>query len=395
MTRWLSALVLGLFACLSSLCAASDEQANNYQINISAPQYADGSVVGINRSLMSDGTVQTQSIHQGKLQGGVISFAGRADEPYLVMLAVMDTSNGLYAYAQIVIEPGTTEIKVANGKHRMDRRVSVSGGKYAQALKQGLKTEACYQSFREKELALFNSGADIFDQADGAAKWNDVRRLGKECESDYFHRLFSSSGDPYMKLLSLQMGAVSDVQQRLKEMLKLESFLANSNVYAESVAVVRRAVERQDMLSSLSVGKNYKDFDLPSLSGDTVVLSDVLSNSKYVLVEFWASWCSPCRAEIPNLKAAYDKYQAQGFEIVSVTLDEDRDEWEEASDEEQLPWHNVGDLMARSSPVVKKYGVSGVPDSFLINSETGKIEALHLRGMKLQQKLAELFSNPT
>src|SRR5699024_2728385 len=107
---------------------------------------------------------------------------------------------------------------------------------------------------------------------------------------------------------------------------------------------------------------------------------------------FWASWCGPCRAEIPNLKKEYKKYHDKGFEIVSFSLDHKREAWEKALKEEQMPWINISDLKAYTSPIVKDYGISGIPAEYLVDSETGKIVASlgNLRGDNLGKKLSEL-----
>ncbi|MCV6605906.1 MAG: TlpA family protein disulfide reductase, partial [Porticoccaceae bacterium] len=113
------------------------------------------------------------------------------------------------------------------------------------------------------------------------------------------------------------------------------------------------------------------------------------------LVEFWASWCGPCRMEIPHMKKAYQKYRKKGFEIASFTLDSDMEDWEVASEEEEIPWLNLGDLKAMQSPVAKLYGVSGVPTNYLVEGGTGKIIAKNLRQDALDKKLAELLEGST
>ena len=139
------------------------------------------------------------------------------------------------------------------------------------------------------------------------------------------------------------------------------------------------------------IARTMKYFSALTLDGEEVRLEDVLKENEYTLVEFWASWCGPCIAEIPYLKDAYAKYRDKGFEILSVNLDEDPAAWETASVEEyDIPWVNVCDGEAFDSTIAKLYRVKAIPANYLITSD-GKRVARHLRGESLEAKLAELL----
>ena len=142
----------------------------------------------------------------------------------------------------------------------------------------------------------------------------------------------------------------------------------------------------------VSVGSDMNSFYSETLDGKAISLKEVCSRkeNKYVLLEFWASWCGPCRSEIPNMKEAYSEYNSKGFEIFSFTIDDSRSAWEKASKEEDLPWIDSG--MGTKTGPQELYGVTGVPANFLIDTSTGKIIALHLRGDDLHEKLKELFN---
>ena len=149
------------------------------------------------------------------------------------------------------------------------------------------------------------------------------------------------------------------------------------------------APKREEERKRFATGANIPDFRAMSLSGMEVNLAAIRATTQYVLLEFWASWCGPCRMEIPHMKQAYERFREQGFEIVSFTIDDNREDWELASEEEDLPWINLG--FGQDSQAAKAFNVTGVPKNFLVESKSGQIVAKDLRGHRLDEKLKELF----
>nr|WP_121270506.1 TlpA disulfide reductase family protein [Pedobacter schmidteae] len=138
-----------------------------------------------------------------------------------------------------------------------------------------------------------------------------------------------------------------------------------------------------------ALGSKAPDFTQNDVNGKPLSLSGF--KGKYVLVEFWASWCSPCRAESPNLLKQYAAYKDKGFEILGVSVDHDKGKWVEAIKKDGLTWPQVSDLKGWESDARKVYGISGVPANFLISPD-GKIIGSHLMGEVLNKKLEELFN---
>ncbi|TDQ07128.1 TlpA disulfide reductase family protein [Pedobacter metabolipauper] len=137
-----------------------------------------------------------------------------------------------------------------------------------------------------------------------------------------------------------------------------------------------------------ALGASAPNFTQNDVDGKPVSLSDY--KGKLVLVEFWASWCHPCREESPNLLKQYSLYKEKGFEILSVSVDSDKGRWLEAIKKDGLTWRQVSDLKGWENEARKLYGISGVPANFLV-SKDGKIIGSHLRGDALNKKLAEIL----
>lgn len=170
-----------------------------------------------------------------------------------------------------------------------------------------------------------------------------------------------------------------------KETSKLFSFLSNKLQDTEEGKTIKEFIVRN---KSLKVGDTYVDLAQPNIDDKVVKLSEV--KGKYTLIEFWASWCSPCRSSNPELVEQYKLYKDKGFEIFGVSLDTNKDKWKQAVEKDGLLWENVSDLRGGNNKASMIYGVRDLPDNFLID-ENGVIIARYLRGNKLKNTLKELF----
>ncbi len=152
--------------------------------------------------------------------------------------------------------------------------------------------------------------------------------------------------------------------------------------------MVMNLAQMVDVKRSLTIGAEAPEIALANPEGEIIRLSSL--RGKYVLVDFWAAWCRPCRHENPNIVRAYEKYKGENFEVLQVSLDRTREAWLNAIDQDGLPWLHISDLKYWNSIVTKSYQINAIPASYLIDPD-GKIIGKNLRGPLLEAKLQELF----
>lgn len=146
--------------------------------------------------------------------------------------------------------------------------------------------------------------------------------------------------------------------------------------------------KRLELAKKTAVGQIATEFTQPDVEGRNVSLASY--KGKYVLVDFWASWCGPCRAENPNVVKAYSKFRDKGFDILGVSLDEKKDKWQAAIQADNLPWTHVSDLKGWKNAAAEQYGIRAIPQNLLLDPK-GMIIARNLRGDALERKLSEVL----
>ncbi|HUP13902.1 MAG TPA: TlpA disulfide reductase family protein, partial [Niastella sp.] len=169
------------------------------------------------------------------------------------------------------------------------------------------------------------------------------------------------------------------------EIVKYTALLDRSLAQTQYVKLLN---ELPAKLRNTAIGAKAPDFTLPSPDGRPLKLSDHFG--KYLLLDFWASWCGPCRRENPNIVRVFNKYKDKGFAVFAVSLDSKKEPWIQAIQNDGLTWPQVSDLLFWDSGPAKLYGIRGIPGNVLIDP-SGKIIARNVRGEELEKKLAELL----
>ena len=287
-----------------------------------------------------------------------------------------------------ILEPGKLRLHM-----QRPGQFHIEGGRYNDAVYNSWRRSAPYMESQAEYRALIpavegETEAERRKRTDQSAA--AFRRI-LELEQEGRARTATTHPDPLVRRLVIESAWLGgpwmlDALRGLAEMTPDDPWVTERLARSE-MAEAKRSEERK----RFAVGAGIHDFVAETLDGKPVRLADVRANSKLVLVEFWASWCGPCRVEIPHMKEAYSRYRDKGFEIVSFTIDNDREDWEIASEEEQLPWHDLG--MGEEADAPRVYNVTGVPKNYLVDSATGEILAKDLRGHHLDEKLAELLGS--
>lgn len=173
------------------------------------------------------------------------------------------------------------------------------------------------------------------------------------------------------------------------ELNELEDFVNHFNISQDN-EFAQLLNEYILKLQRVAVGQPYLDFTQETPEGTLLSLSELVGKSKLLLVDFWASWCGPCRGENPNVVAVYKEYHEKGFDVIGVSLDMKKENWIKAIEDDGLIWHNVSDLKYWNNEAAQDYAVSSIPSNVLID-ENGTIIAKNLRGEDLRKKVEELL----
>ena len=175
------------------------------------------------------------------------------------------------------------------------------------------------------------------------------------------------------------------------EATEIESFINVLDTNVAKVPIIKDLKKRVAIMKTVAVGQKAPDFTLSDVNDKPVALSSKIGKSKLLLIDFWASWCGPCRKENPNVVKVWKEFNKKGFDVFGVSLDQKKEDWVKAIADDKLTWTHVSDLQYWSSAAAKLYAVNSIPANFLLD-ETGTIIAKNQRGDDLYNKVKEILT---
>ena len=257
----------------------------------------------------------------------------------------------------------------------------------------GSKSQAELDSFNESISLITEQLDTLYNQYREAAKNDDQVRLEELSElidTKDEERLARTIDYAYANNKSIVSAYLIMTNNYYLELAELDTITSNFDNSIKQTKYVELLLDRISNLYKVSIGSSFTDFTLNDTTGNPIALSSLIGEN-YLLIDFWASWCGPCRRENPNIVAVYNDYNSKGFDIIGVSLDTDKNNWIKAIEKDSLTWSHVSDLQGWNSAAGKLYAVNAIPHSVILN-ENGTIVAKNLRGEELRDKIAELLN---
>jgi len=363
-----SILIVTVIIGITTSCENKTE--NNFKLTVSIENGGDNVLLLSKRT--GGEMVSTDSVQlvEGK---GVI--AGNINMPEFYYLMVKDTR----IYIPVFVEAGDIVIKA----NMDDPRNPLISGSIAHEI---------FNAFNDSVTAFDQQTSSLSTQYGEARQQNDTVLMDK-IEEEYMNVDKKKTDfliDYAIKNNDNVVSAFLVLNNSYKfDLEDLDKVVSSFDASIDSSEYVKSLKEHVATLKKSSVGQPFIDFALNDPEGNPVPLSSI-ANGNYVLVDFWAAWCSPCRAENPNVVLAYNKFHDKGFDVFGVSFDKDHDKWVEAIAADNLTWTQVSDLQYWNCAAGKLYGIQSIPQNVLIDPE-GIIIEKNLRGQDLQDKLAELL----
>ncbi|MCK0131579.1 AhpC/TSA family protein [Flavobacteriaceae bacterium F08102] len=372
-----------LILCMSCSQAKND---NSYTLTIkmknlqnpAAKVYMTSSFMKVNTETILDSASFTSK---------GFTFTGTTEAPKLVYLVFDNDGVGIKQTSKLsgilmmYLEPGTIHIAIENEI----AKAVITGSPLNTAYKEYIEATKVPKSFNT-EFTELRRAIKAEHDVEKQKVLKDKLVLSSQNRAKYRDSLYiayiQNHRDSYFSLEALASLNQVNVDQKVLGPL-FESLSVKLRASEKGVELFEKMSKK-----NATIGDIAPDFSQEDEAGNSIKLSDY--RGSYVLIDFWASWCAPCRAENPNLVKAYTKYHSKGFEILAVSLDTNRDAWLKAIQEEDLAWKHVSDLKGFDNEVAKRYEVTSIPKNILVDPN-GIIIGINYRGYTLEEKLDEIF----
>ena len=356
-----------------SSCGSSD---NQFEL-IGNVDVSDGTMIYV---LQADQNNQPYIKDSTSVQSNSFKFKGISSTPQISYIQV----EGVNGYVLAILENGDIKADIYKD--------SISKSKVY-----GTKSNDDFIKYKSETKSLVDVMNNISSDAQNAIMSGDVV-TAMELEKEY--------NSKEREVMLYEWDFIVDNLDSYMSALLLEVFMIENKVNKDSIIDVYESFSNRikvsdvgkniaDLLSQfedpIEVGEIAPDFTAPSIDGPDITLSNVLLDNKVTLLDFWAAWCRPCRIENPNLVRLHKKYKDAGFDIIGVSLDRTREQWEQAVIDDNLPWTQVSNLNFWNDPVARRYSIRAIPQSYLLNKD-GLVMGKNLRGQELEDRILSLLN---
>ncbi|MCI9844597.1 TlpA disulfide reductase family protein [Flavobacterium pectinovorum] len=384
-------LCMCFFMALMSQAQGKKAVADSFQLDGFITGVPDGTSI----RLIPGGVHTTElPITESYLKDGKFTLTGKLDGIRLCNI-IFASDRGIIP---IVLENAKMKLTATGVVARQDGRITfnyaqLEGSKYNEYFMK--ETSRVNNELSADYAAYYIEGSDEMLNEQAAAAQSKNKRVLDSIEGSERYKTFLEKQDAFFKKCAtltndlilknkdtfwgplFMLTQCSYLSPDLRPIYEQFSPEAQNSYYGQKA--------KEELWPKSLVGVNVENFSLNDKDGKPSTVKNVIAKKKYILVDFWASWCAPCRKEIPNLKAAYQKYASKGFEIMSVSIDTDQKGWLKALGQENMPWPNLID----DAKMSKFFNVTAIPATFLMD-QNGMIIAEDLRGEALEKKLEEL-----